>query len=119
MMRDPPAQILARALLDCARDGGHIGGHMMLETVLADVSQQLLQTRNFHDARASERIQRVIRKLAMTHVAVNRPFHVIGGEPRETHRTGFHQTYARAERILPAYRPSDDFLEIHLRRLEE
>ena len=46
-----------------------VGGHVMLEAVLADVAQQFLQLRNAHHARAAERIERIVGELAFADVA--------------------------------------------------
>ena len=48
-----PTEILTCSLIHRARYQRHIGRHMMLETVAADVLQQILQMRNFGDTSAA------------------------------------------------------------------
>src|ERR1039457_5133406 len=49
---DVPAQVPGGGFLHGAGDDGHVGGHVMLEAVLADEAQQRLEMRNLDHAGA-------------------------------------------------------------------
>src|ERR1039457_2019068 len=116
---DVPAQVVAGGLLHGTGDGGHVGGYVMLEAVFADKAQQGLEMENFHDAGAAESDQRIVGELALSHVAIDAAFQIVGGEAREAHVAGFHQALAGAVGVLAAHGAGDDLLEVHLDALEE
>src|ERR1035438_9485133 len=116
---DVPAQVVAGGLLHGTGDGGHVGGYVMLEAVFADKAQQGLEMENFHDAGTAESDQRIVGELALSHVAIDAAFQIVGGEAREAHRAGLHQALAGAVGVLAAHRAGDDLLEVHLDALEE
>src|SRR6266699_2131316 len=91
----------------------------MLETVLADMPQQLLQLRDFYDARASESIQGIIRKPAFSDVTAHFPGSIVGGESRKTHPLRLDEPDTCPESIFLAHGACDDFLEIHLHGTEK
>ena len=66
-----------------AADGRKIRGHVMLESVFADVVQQLLHLRNLHHAGAAKRVQRIVGKRAFAHVAAHLAAGVVGREARK------------------------------------
>src|ERR1019366_4687523 len=119
MNGDVPAQVTGGGFLHGAGDGGHVGGHVMLEAVLADEAQERLEMRNLDHAGAAESGQRIVGELALSHVAIDAAFQIVGGEARVAHRAGFHQALAGAVGVLAAHRAGDDLLEVHFDRLEE
>src|ERR1700722_1730856 len=91
----------------------------MLESVLADVMQQLLQLRDLHHAYTAERIKGSTGERAFAYVSANHPGCVVGGEARKAHRPRFYAAHDCAERILLADRSGDDLLEVHAHVLEK
>ena len=92
-----PAEVASGGLVDCARNRGEIGRHMMLKTVFADVMQKMLQARDFDDSGAAERIQRIVRKNTLPRVAADDARSVVRREARKAHRTRFHAAHASSD----------------------
>src|SRR5947208_34967 len=91
----------------------------MLETVLADISQQLLQSANPYYPGPAECVQRIIRELALTHVSVDPAGQIVGREAREAHGARLDLPHASPVRVFDSYSPRDNRLKVHLHLLEE
>src|SRR5438270_8950302 len=74
--RDPPAQVAGSGFLHGAGDLRHVGGYVVLETVLADVAEEVLKIRDLDDSGAAEGIERVVSEFALADVAIDGAFHV-------------------------------------------
>ena len=85
-------------------DTGKIGGHVMLETVFADVVQQLLHLRNFDHAGAAESIQRIVGESAFADVAAHLAGGVVGREAGKAHLLRLDHVPRRCRRYFPCPR---------------
>src|SRR5580765_5529915 len=66
-----PAEISGGGFVDGRRNCRQVGGDVMLEALLADVVQQGLHLWNLDHARATESVQRIVRKPSLAHVAAH------------------------------------------------
>src|SRR5438045_3251401 len=64
-----PIQILCCSLIHRSRDLRHVGSDMMLESLAANVLQQILKVRDLGDPCAPERLQRIICEPSFTDIA--------------------------------------------------
>src|SRR5207248_8661045 len=62
-----PAEILRGRFVHRTCHQGHVGGHVVLEAVAADVLEQILQMRYFGDTSANKGLQRVVGDSAFAH----------------------------------------------------
>src|SRR5438445_11400079 len=92
---------------------------MVLESVFADVMQQLLHLRNFDHSSAAKRVQRVIREPAFSNVAAHLPCSIVGGKASKAHLLWLDQANNRAVSVLFPDGAGDDFLEIQFERTQE
>src|SRR5439155_6319589 len=79
-----PTEVFRRRFVHRACHRGKIRRHVMFESVLADVPQQPLQLRNLHHSRSAKRLERIVRKLAFTHIPTNLPGQIVRRKSRET-----------------------------------
>src|SRR5208282_553557 len=114
-----PAEISRGGFMHHRRNTGKIRGDVVLEALLADVAQQLLQSRNLHHTRAAKGFQWIVCKAAAAGIAADFAVHVVGRKTRETHGARFYPADAGSERVFLADRAGDDFLKIHLYVFEE
>lgn len=71
--------------MDGGGDRGEICGDVMLEAVLADVTEKFLEMRDFYHAGAAEGFERIVGEFALADVAGTFSGEIVGGEARETH----------------------------------
>src|SRR6266851_514125 len=93
--------------------------NMVLESVLANVMQQILQARNLHYAGAAESIERIIGKRAVPYISAHCPSSVIRGEAGKAHRPRLYAAHHGSEGVFLAHGAGNDFLEIHADLLKE
>src|SRR5258708_13229483 len=87
--------------------------YVVLETVLANVVEQLLHFRNFHHASAAESVQRIIGKAAFADVTAHLTRRVVGGETGKAHLLGLDQANDRPVSVLFSYGAGNDLLQIY------
>src|SRR5215471_4000143 len=92
---DPPAKVSCGGFVHGSIHGCQIGRDVVFEAALADIVQQLLKPRNAHHARTAERLEWIIRELAVADIAIDRAFAIVGGKAREAHGAGLHTADAR------------------------
>src|SRR5690349_5661086 len=97
-----PPQVAAGCLVHRTADLSQVGSDMVLKSLLADVAQQLLQSRDLDDAGAAEGIKRVIGELAFSHVAADFALPIVSREARETHGRGLDTADASAVGVFLA-----------------
>src|ERR1700759_5608032 len=98
MMHVPP-EILRRRLIDGTCHLGEVRRHVMLESLFTDKSQQLLHMGNSYHARASKRLQRIVRELAFANIPANLACVVIRREAQIRHRPRLYTPHAGAEGV--------------------
>src|SRR3954451_25321298 len=91
----------------------------MLETILADVAQELLQLGNLDHSDPTEGIERVAGELPFANIPANGSAGVVGGESGEAHSAWLHAPDHSAVGVLFADGARDDLLEVHADLLEE
>src|ERR1700722_6524863 len=96
-----------------AGGAGKIRSHMMLETILANVAQQLLQAGNLHNAHATKCVQRIVGERAFADVTADHARRIVSREAGKAHRSGFYAADDGAECVLFADSACDDLLKIH------
>src|SRR5271165_5064988 len=73
-----PSQITHRSFMHRGSGGREIRGHVMFESVLADVMQQLLQLRNLHHTHTAKRIQRIVGERTFSDISAHHSGGVVG-----------------------------------------
>src|ERR1035437_3835350 len=114
-----PAEIPRGCLVDRASHLREIRGYVMLEAVLADVTQKPLQVRNLDDSSPAESVERIVGERALAGIAAHDAGRVIGREAGKTHRARLHAAHAGPKGILFPDSAGNDFLEIHAHVLKE
>jgi hypothetical protein len=114
-IRDSGWQLRGSDLDDIAE----VGGYMMLESLAADVLQQLLQLGNLGHARAAEGGQRIVGELARSDIAADYTATIVGRVARIAHRAALDAAHAGAEGVFLAHGAGNDLLEVHLDFVEE
>src|SRR5271155_239927 len=114
-----PSKVAGRGFVNYSADGGKISGDVVLESVFADVTKELLHTRDLDDSRTAKRLQGVIREVTGADVTANSAGAVIGGKARVAHGAGFNATNTSAESIVLSDGTGNDLLEVHLHITEE
>src|SRR5260370_42478985 len=99
--------------VDGRGDGREVGSDVMLETAFTNKAQQFLQSGDADDSRATKRFQGILGESAFADVTGDLSFAVIGGKPREAHRSAFHASHDDAKGVLLVHGSSDDFLAVH------
>ena len=82
-------------------------------------TQQALQVRDPHDAVAAERLERVVRELALADVAADRAHRVVGHDAAEGERLALIRPTTVPNVFSRPDRAGDDRLVVHLRDLGE
>src|SRR4029079_4197857 len=119
MAVDVPFHVLRDGFVNRIGDVRERAGDVMLEATFAVVAWHRLELRNPDDARAAERLQRVLREFTLSDVATNPSRAVVGRETREGHRSRLHFSHAGAAGVLATDRPGDDRLVVHLGVVEK
>jgi len=114
-----PAEVSGGSFVDRSCSRRKIRGYMMLEAVLADITQQFLHLWNLNHACPAEGMQRIVGKRTLTDIARDLPGKVVGGEASEAHCSSLYCSIQCAVRILFANGSGDDLLEVHFHALIE
>src|SRR5271170_3654133 len=114
-----PPEIAGRSFVNYSADGGKISGDVVLESVFADVTKELLHPRDLDDSRTAKSFQGVVREVTGPDVTANSAGAVIGGKARVAHGAGFNATNTSAESIVLSDSAGNDLLEVHFDITEE
>src|SRR5215471_16606673 len=93
---------------------GEIGGNMMLESVLTDITKKLLHILNLNHPGSAKRHQRIVCEAPFSHITANRTAEFIRGKPRKTHWTSLHPPIQGAKCVLFPNCSRNNLLEVHL-----
>jgi hypothetical protein len=72
-----PAKITDGRFLDSPGYLGEVRGHVMLESLLANLLQSFVQSRDVYHAGAAERLQRVLCEFALTDIPSNPAMEIV------------------------------------------
>src|SRR5581483_593326 len=109
-----PTEVASCGFMHSTGNGRKIGGHMVLETVFANVMEQFLHLWNLDYACAAEGVQGIIREPALANVASHLSSCVIGREASKAHFLWLYQTDNRSVSVVFAHSTGDDLLEVHV-----
>src|SRR5262249_28458233 len=82
-----PTEVVGSGFVHRSRHLGHVGSDMVLESLAANVLQQILQVRNLGHARAAKGLQRIISESSFTDVSAQLAVGIVCRNTQETHRT--------------------------------
>src|SRR5712692_2172176 len=116
---DVPAEVAGGGFVNGRGDLGEIRGNVMLESVLADVTQEFLQVGNANHAGAPESLERIVSEFPFSDVTTDFPLPIIRRKTYKAHRAGFHLADTGSKGIFLADRAGDDLLKIHANVFEE